>query len=1006
MKQKKAAKEEKTQFPPDKTLPLKTEKTSVRIKKGKDFFIVGMGASAGGLDAFERFFRSMPSENGLAFVLITHLSPTHHSIMPDLLKKYTKMEVYQADDGMHVKPNCIYVIPPNKNIAILHGTLQLIAPVKPHGSRLPIDFFFQSLAEDQGESGIGIILSGTGTDGSQGLRAIKAKLGMIMAQDTQTAEYDSMPRSAIDTGLVDYILPVEKIPEQLIKYVKHSHPSFREKILPVTEKGANALQKIIYLIRAQTGHDFSFYKKNTIYRRIERRINIHQIDKISDYIRYLQQNPHEIEILFKELLIGVTNFFREPEAFEVIGKEVLPNLFTNKPDGYNFRVWVAGCSSGEEVYSIAISIRECLDMLKRKLRVQIFGTDIEKEAINIARAGIYPENISSDVSPERLMRFFIRETNTYHICQEIREMAIFSIQNIVKDPPFTKLDLICCRNLLIYLDAELQKKLLPLFHYSLKPGGILFLGSSETITGFGDLFSIIDKKWKIFQSKETPLMLHHIVDFPHLFPAENIAKVEMSPELESVQPINMSHVVERILLEEFAPPCVIIDEKGEIVYFHGRTGKYLEPASGKASLNIFDMIQGGLKLELASLIRRAISKNEGLTKSGLEVKTNGDLQLINLTVKPFRETKSKQGLMIVVFEEAASPQKRSVKKKSGKIREDDNRIIGLEEELRFTKESLHATIEELETANEELKSANEELQSTNEELQSTNEELETSKEELQSLNEELSTVNTELQGRNEDLSTINNDMRNLFESIEIASIFLDNSLCVRRFTSQSIQIINLIQADIGRPLSHIVSNLRYEKLVENAAEVLKNLTPIEKEVQTMNGHWYFMRITPYRTTGNVIDGVVMTFVDIQKQKETTERLHKLSKEINNTCEYFENILNTVRESLVVLDKDLRIISCNRAFYTTFRVMPEDTEGHLLYEIGNGQWDIPQLRELLEKIIPTNTIFENFEVEHDFLIIGHKQMILNARKIYKNELNDNLILLAIDDISSIKGSRVI
>jgi two-component system CheB/CheR fusion protein len=621
----------------------------------------------------------------MAFVLITHLSPTHHSIMPDLLRKYTKMEVCQADDGMNVKPNCIYVIPPNKNIAILHRTLQLIAPVKPHGSRLPIDFFFQSLAEDRGERAIGIILSGTGTDGTQGLRAIKARLGMVMAQDAKTAEYDSMPRSATETGLVDYILPVEKMPEQLIKYINHTHPVVREKILPVTEKGAHALQKIIYLIRAQTGHDFSFYKKNTIYRRIERRINIHQIDRISDYIRYLQQNPNEIETLFKDLLIGVTNFFRDPEAFEVIGKEVLPNLLSNKPDGYNLRVWIAGCSSGEEVYSIAIIIRECLDTLKRKFNVQIFGTDIDKEAINTARAGIYPENISADVSPERLMRFFVKEANTYHICQEIREMAIFSIQNIVKDPPFTKLDLICCRNFLIYLDAELQKKLLPLFHYALKPGGVLFLGSSETITGFGDLFSVIHKKWKIFQCKETPLMLRHIVNFPHRFMAEGIRKVEIPQELETIQPINMSGLVERTLLEEFAPPCVIIDEKGEIVYFHGRTGKYLEPASGKPSLNIFEMIREGLKLELASLIRKAISENEGITKNGLEVKTNGDFQLINLTVKPFGETKSKQGLMMVVFEEATPPQKKPVKKKGRKTREDDNHITEMEEELRFTR---------------------------------------------------------------------------------------------------------------------------------------------------------------------------------------------------------------------------------------------------------------------------------------------------------------------------------
>jgi len=979
------------------------EKSAPRTKENKGFFIVGMGASAGGLDAFERFFQNMPSESGMAFVLITHLSPTHHSIMPDLLRKYTKMEVYQADDGMNVNPNCIYVIPPNKNIAILHGTLQLIAPVKHHGSRLPIDFFFQSLAEDQGERAIGIILSGTGTDGTQGLRAIKAKLGTVMAQDAQTAEYDPMPRSAIETGLVDYILPVEKMPEQLIKYVRHTHPAVSEKRSPVTEEGTHALQKIIYLIRARTGHDFSFYKKNTIYRRIERRINIHQIERISDYIRYIQQTPNEIDILFKDLLIGVTNFFRDPEAFEVIGNEVLPNLLASKSNNDKLRVWVAGCSTGEEVYSVAIMIRECLDTLKRRCDLQIFGTDIDKEAINTARAAVYPENISADVSPERLMRFFIKEANAYRICQEIREMAIFSIQNVLSDPPFTKLDLMCCRNFLIYLDAELQKKLLPLFHYALNPGGILFLGSSETITGFGDLFSVIHKKWKIFQRRETTLMLNHIVEFPHLFSAEGMGKAKIPPKLESVQPINMSQLVERTLLEEFAPPCVIINEKGEIVYFHGRTGKYLEPAPGEASLNIFEMIREGLKLELASLIRRAVLQNEGITKNGLEIKINGDFQLINLTVNPLKELRSPQGLMMVVFEEVTPPQEKSVKKRGRKTRADVNHLAELEEELRFTKESLHATIEELETANEELKSANEELQSTNEELQSTNEELETSKEELQSLNEELSTVNMELQGRNDDLSTLNNDMKNLFESIEIATIFLENNLCIRRFTSQSTRIINLIQADIGRPLGHIASNLKYEKLVEDATEVLRNLTTIEKEVEIMSGHWYFMRMTPYRTAENVIDGVVITFVDIQKQKKATERLSQLTKEIDRTREYFENILNTVRESLIVLDKDMRIISCNRSFYTTFRVLPEETEGRFLYEIGNGQWNIPHLRDLLEKVIPGNAMFENYEVEHNFSGIGHKRMILNARKIDKKDPEANLILLAIEDISTTKGS---
>jgi len=974
-----------------KTTPVsKVEKTkAMDLTNGSSgFYIVGMGASAGGLEAFEKFFQHVPKNPGVAFVLVPHLDPTHVSIMPDLLRKYSEMKVLAIKDGVTVEPNTVYVVPPNKDLGILNGTLQLIDPVAVRGKRLPIDFFFNSLAQDQRDKAVCVVLSGTGTDGTKGLKAIKDELGMAMVQDPDSAKYDGMPVSAVQTGLADYILPPEEMPEQLIKYTGYAGKKVTPGTPPVKEKISDALPKIFVLLRHQTGHDFSLYKKNTICRRIERRMNVHEIDKITHYIRYLQETPHELDILFKELLIGVTNFFRDPEAFEILKKALLKQ-FAEKPHGYAFRAWVPGCATGEEAYSVAILLRECMDELKKNFDVQIFGTDIDSLAIDTARAGIFPASIAEDVTETRLKRFFVKEEK-YKVRKELREMLVFAPQSVIKDPPFTKLDLLCCRNMLIYMGAELQKKILPIFNYSLKPKGLLFLGSSETIGGFTDLFKAVDQKWKIYQSTPVPYGAAGVPVIPAMTRKYEAREIEAPKDLPKPLELNMPQIVEKTLLADYAPPCVIADQQGKILYLHGETGKYLAPASGRPRWNIFDMAREGLKLQLPAVFRKAISRKKSVMAEGLRIKFNGDSITINLTVKPMTESKSSEGLLMVVFEDVPTPKKTpSGKKRSGSKKPSEIQVEVLEQELQHTKENLQTTIEELETSNEELKSTNEELQSTNEELQSTNEEMETSKEELQSLNEELITVNSELDGKIEESTKSHDDMRNLMDSTDVATIFLDTELRIKGFTPTATRVVNVIQTDMGRPISHLSANLKDVNLAEDATEVLKTLAFKKTDLQTHEGHWYSMRIAPYRTINNVIDGVVITFVDVHDQKLAAEKISELKN-------YAQDIVDTVREPLLVLNQDLRVQSANGAFYNTFKVSPEKTEGELIYNLGNHQWDIPKLRELLEKILPEKNSFEDYEVEHTFPKIGRKKMRLNARKVVQKTEGIELILLAIED----------
>jgi two-component system CheB/CheR fusion protein len=835
------------------------------------FPIVGLGASAGGLEALELFLQHVPRQSGMAFVIVQHLDPTHKGMLSELLQRATSMQVIQVRDRTPVQPDRVYVIPPNKDMSILHGVLHLLAPAAPRGLRLPIDFFFRSLAQDQQEHSVGVILSGMGSDGTLGLRAIKEKAGVVLVQEPATAKFDSMPRSAINAGLADIVAPVEELPGKILTYLQRT-PLIARTEAAREDKAQSALEKVVILLRSRSGNDFSFYKRNTLYRRIERRMGIHQITKMANYVRYLQENSQELELLFKELLIGVTNFFRDPAAWDQLRDEAIPALLASRPAGQALRAWVPGCSTGEEAYSLAIVLKEALEAAKPrgKFTAQIFATDLDKDAIEKARHGVYPANISADLSDARLKRFFTKEEHGYRVRKEIREMVIFAPQNLIMDPPFTKLDILSCRNLLIYLTPEVQKKLIPLFHYSLTPGGILFQGSAETIGDHTALFSPLDGKSRLFRRSETIIRPESIA-FPAAFGAGPGATAEMHPTMTK-PPATMQALADQLVLQSYAPPAVLTNEEGDIFYVSGHTGKYLEPAAGKANWNLFAMARDGLRYELAGAFKEALRKKGHVALSGLTVGTNGGTQWLNVTVRRIDEPGPLHGLVMIVFTDVATPVTAAVAGRTRQAQARSPRLAELEQELLRVRGESRATHEEMQTSQEELRSANEELQSTNEELQSTNEELTTSKEEMQSMNEELQTVNTELQAKVDLLSQASNDMKNLLDSTDIATLFLDKDLNVRRFTPQATKIIKLIPGDAGRPITDLASGLRYPDLAGDAREVLRKLTAVEKPIGASDGRWFTVRIMPYRTIDDRIDGVVITFANITVSKTLEGKL--------------------------------------------------------------------------------------------------------------------------------------
>jgi two-component system CheB/CheR fusion protein len=960
-----------------------------------DFPIVGIGASAGGLEAFETFFRQVTPGCGIAFVLVPHLDPDHPSILSEILQRVTTLTVHEARDHIEVAPDHVYIIPPNSNLAISDGKLRLSLPLQPRGQRMPIDFFMQSLADDRAESAIGIVLSGTGTDGTLGLSAIHSAGGVCMVQEPDTAKYDGMPQNAIQAGHATHILPVEQMPKTLLDVIRRhaARPALPQNTDLAVLGGMNL---ILQELRNATGHDFSQYKKSTINRRIERRMSEHSIKDISLYQRYLQQHPAEITRLFKELLINVTCFFRDPEAFAALQREILPGLLDNKPDGYVFRVWVVGCASGEEAYSLAILLCEFMDESRLRFKVQIYATDLDEDVIAIARAGSYSQIIEQDVSPERLRRFFERERAGYRVHKDIREMIIFAVHNVIKDPPFTRLDLLSCRNLLIYLEPALQNRLLINFHYALKPNGVLFLSVSEGITGHPELFPTLSRKWKLFRAAENTGIRRIGLS------AELSGRATEEHDVRSNLPgvalvskarvFNAAEITQRALLQFYAPPSVLTDALGNIAYIYGDTARYLRPPPGPVTLNVVDMA----KVDLQPVVRVAIAKaacDEASPQSlDLSMKIDGGFSMVRFSLRKLPGLNDRERSLLLSFQEIPAPSVPLPEQNAISTAANSNarrRAEELERELAYHRETLQFTIEAQQASNEELTSANEELQTTNEEL-------ETSREELNSLNEELVTVNAELNAKVGELTAIQNDMKNLLDNVGVATIFLDTRLNVRRFTPAAQRLYRLLESDIGRPLADIKSDMSDDSLLSQAQIVLDTLLPYEGEVSTQTGVSYLTQIQPYRTLDNVVSGIVMTFSDIS--------LHVAAQaEVQLAREMAEGIVDTVRESLVVLDSDLKVVFASRSFYREFEVTPEETLGHQIYELGNRQWDIPSLRELLENILPQDNVFEGYSVEHEFPGIGKRRMQLNGRSIIGKGGARIFILLTMANIAMTNNS---
>jgi two-component system, chemotaxis family, CheB/CheR fusion protein len=837
----------------------------------KDQFpVVGIGASAGGLEALEQFLENVPENSGMAYVIIQHLDPTKKGILPELLQKISKMPVHQVLDNMALSPDSVYVIPPNKTMSVQDSILHIFTPAEARGLRLPVDFFFHSLAEDMGERSVGLILSGMGSDGSDGVVGIKEKNGIVMVQDPATAKFDSMPRSAMEAVNADIVAHPARLPALLTGFLKNSRTVSTSPDVEIRDKGA--LDKIIMLLQAQTGNDFSQYKENMIYRRIERRMSIFGFNKISHYVSYVQDNPGETDILLKELMISVTSFFRDPEVWDRLKESVLPRLIDNRQDGSVIRAWVPGCSSGEEAYSLAMTFREIMDKTipRRNLSMQIFATDLSCDAIEFARKGIFPDRISSEMTGDRLSRFFVRGDNCYRVNTGIREMIVFAQHNIILHPPFTKMDIISCRNLLIYVKQGLQKDILGLFYYSLKPGGIMVLGNSETPGTQKHLFKTVDSRLKIFERSETSLVYEPANTDPHIrtspvnYEKPAIAKTEMSIH---------SHI-DRLLLQEFSPPGVLVNEKGDILYITGHTGKYLEPSAGKANMNIFAMLREDLRNEFSSAFRQSILKKETVILQNIKIGTDDKAKKANIKIRWIDSPESIRGTIMVVFTDVTEAEINKSARMAKRKSPGGERHTELEEELLRVREENQFIHEEMHTSQEELKSANEELQSTNEELQSTNEELTTSKEELQSLNEELQTVNAELQAKIDEYARFNSDMKNLLNSTDIATLFLDKDLNIRRYTDQATRIFKLINTDIGRPFTDLASSLVYPQMADDADKVLKTHVLLEKQVPGKEGQWFNVRIMPYRRSDNQTDGLVITFINISDLKRVEGELQE------------------------------------------------------------------------------------------------------------------------------------
>lgn len=941
-----ARKSDQKPLPPDSTeADLSTEQSNPdeesasssnpQAEQKDQFPIVGIGASAGGLKAFEQFFQNMPQNSGIAFVLIQHLAPHHESELAELLQNHTRMKVMQVTNNVKVEPNHVYVIPPGKSLSIKERTLFLSEPIEKRGHRAPIDFFFRSLAEDQGENAICVVLSGTGTDGTLGLKAVKERAGITMAQSTTDAEYDGMPKSAIRTGLVDLVGTAGELAQKLISYKNSAEqiqlPQEDEALL---EDDSEALTRIFAQLRSKTGHDFTHYKRSTILRRIGRRLQVNQIGSIPEYLKYLRQNSDEVHALFKDFLISVTNFFRDPEAFSALEKGVIPKVFEGKSAKDQIRVWVAGCATGEEAYSLAILLSEHAALWSAPPSIQIFATDIDDEAIAFARDGFYPESMAADMLPERLRRFFTDEVGGYRIKKDIRESVLFAVHNLIEDAPFAKLDLITCRNLLIYLDRDIQEKVFELFHYALLPHGYLFLGSSESAESSANLFTPQNKKQRIFKRRNAVTTGPHFPGLPLVKPATLPDEMQANKKINGTNR-SFEELYQAWSLKQYTPPRLIVDDNYEITHIFSGADRYLKEQEGPVTQNVLHKIVPELRLDLRTALYQAFVKGERTESRYLQVvNLDQNPEKIKFSVGPIEEPGFPKDYVEVVFE----PQGDSVSipiEVTQATDENATRLISrLEEEVQRTREQLQGTVEEYETSNEELKASNEELQSMNEELQSTAEELETSKEELQSTNEELITVNQELKNKIDELNRVNSDLQNLMASTDVGTIFLDRNLKVKRFTPKVAELFNIIATDIGRPFEHVSHKLHHDDLLADIKQVLKSLSKIERKVKSKDGHWYIIKTLPYRTVQDKIDGIVLTIVEVTELKQAEGELRQRLLQQATVAELGQMALNQTPVEVLMQQATEKICDALESKLCKVLELLPDEEGFLL-KAGKG-----------------------------------------------------------------------
>ena len=937
----------------DKSLRAIATVPEPRGEEKQDVLVVAVGASAGGLEAFTDLLSHLPADTGLAFVLIQHLDPKHESILTELISHSTKMRVLEVKNGMAVEPDHVYVIPPNTTMTIRDHTLQLTAREDTRGQHMAVDIFMRALAEAQGARSIGIILSGSGTDGSLGLAEIQAQGGVTFAQDETSAKQDGMPRSAIASGCVDFVLPPVDIARELTRIALHPYVARPQKdeaadIVPAQHA---ALNTIFQMIRKSTGVDFSHYRDSTIRRRIQRRMIVYKIDSLPRYVKYVQENPAELKALYQDMLINVTSFFRSPSMFEALKKKILPAIVKNRSGNAPLRVWAPGCSSGEETYSLAITLLEFLGDKASSQPVQIFGTDVSETSINKARNGLYPENIQGDVSPERLRRFFVKTEHGYRINKNIRDMCIFAKHNLLADPPFSQMNLICCRNLLIYLEAPLQKSVMSLFHYALKPEGFLVLGSAEGVGMMTNLFTLEDRTNKIFMKRSTAA--RPAMAFSMLRQAQN-DEPGGRPHVaargdQQLSAADAQKEFDRRLLQQFTPAAVFVDEGLEVVHSRGDVDRYLKLSPGRASLSILKMAREGLGLDLRNAIMRAKKENVTVRREHVQVKSDHSTRDVNFEVIPLRVPNTRAPYLMIVFEEAGAEEKPRAGKRAATATAKESsskQVSKLEQELAATTEYLNTVIENQEASNEELQSANEEILSSNEELQSTNEELETAKEELQSVNEELTTVNDELRNRNQEITLANNDLMNLLNSIDVPVVMLGGDLAIRRFTPEAQRILGLIPGDIGRPFNTVNAGVETADLHKLVIQVMSDFIPIERQVRVRSGKSYFLRITPYRTQENRVEGVVLTLtlaLTDEQRGEATVAQHP-------------------SEFMLVLDPGLHIKAATPSFYRTFQVSPESVQNHPIHRLNHVIADNPGLQQALQKAEHTSEHIAPFMVE--------------------------------------------